>query len=67
VSLYFTKDHEWIKVEGETATVGISDFAQAQLGDVVFVECLSPALTSRRARRPPSLSRSRRHPTFMHR
>jgi glycine cleavage system H protein len=38
MNLYFTKDHEWISVEGETATVGISDFAQAQLGDVVFVE-----------------------------
>lgn len=38
MSLYFTEDHEWISVEGETATVGISDFAQAQLGDVVFVE-----------------------------
>ena len=38
MSLYFTKEHEWINVEGETATVGITDFAQAQLGDVVFVE-----------------------------
>lgn len=34
----FTKDHEWIKLEGDTATVGISDYAQKQLGDVVFVE-----------------------------
>jgi glycine cleavage system H protein len=34
----FTKDHEWVKVEGETAVVGISDFAQKHLGDVVFVE-----------------------------
>ena len=38
MSLKFTKDHEWIKVEGDTATVGISDYAQKQLGDVVFVE-----------------------------
>ena len=38
MSLYFTQEHEWIKVEGDTATVGITDFAQAQLGDVVFVE-----------------------------
>jgi glycine cleavage system H protein len=38
VSLYFTQEHEWISVEGDTATVGITDFAQAQLGDVVFVE-----------------------------
>ncbi len=38
MSLYFTQEHEWIGVEGDTATVGITDFAQAQLGDVVFVE-----------------------------
>ena len=38
MSLYFTKEHEWIRLEGEVATVGITDFAQAQLGDVVFVE-----------------------------
>ena len=36
--LRFTKDHEWILVEGDTATVGISEYAQEQLGDVVFVE-----------------------------
>lgn len=35
---YFTKDHEWIDVDGTTATVGITDYAQGQLGDVVFVE-----------------------------
>jgi glycine cleavage system H protein len=34
----FTKDHEWIKLDGEVATVGITDYAQKQLGDVVFVE-----------------------------
>lgn len=34
----FTKDHEWIDVAGKVATVGITDYAQAQLGDVVFVE-----------------------------
>lgn len=38
MSLYFTKEHEWISVEGDTATVGITDFAQGQLGDIVFVE-----------------------------
>ena len=38
MSMKFTKDHEWIKVEGDTAIVGISDYAQKQLGDVVFVE-----------------------------
>lgn len=36
--LKYTKDHEWIKVEGEFAYIGVSDFAQGELGDVVFVE-----------------------------
>jgi glycine cleavage system H protein len=35
---YFTEEHEWIDVEGDTATVGITDHAQVQLGDIVFVE-----------------------------
>ena len=34
----YTSDHEWLRIEGDTATIGITDFAQAQLGDVVFVE-----------------------------
>ncbi len=38
MSRYFTEDHEWIDVEGDTATVGITDYAQGQLGDIVFVE-----------------------------
>jgi glycine cleavage system H protein len=38
MSRYFTKEHEWIDVAGDTATVGITDYAQGQLGDVVFVE-----------------------------
>jgi glycine cleavage system H protein len=36
--VYFSKDHEWISVDGTTATVGITDYAQAQLGDIVFAE-----------------------------
>ena len=36
--MHYTKDHEWIIVDGDIATVGITDFAQSQLGDVVFVE-----------------------------
>ncbi len=35
---FYTKDHEWIAIEGDVATVGITDYAQSQLGDVVFVE-----------------------------
>ena len=38
VDLKYTKDHEWIKIEGDTATVGITDFAQGELGDIVYVE-----------------------------
>jgi glycine cleavage system H protein len=39
---YFTADHEWIDVDGTTATVGITDYAQSQLGDIVFVETPAP-------------------------
>ncbi len=38
MTLYFTKDHEWLSVDGGTATVGVTDYAQSALGDVVFVE-----------------------------
>ncbi len=37
-NLKYTKDHEWIKVEGSSAVIGVTDFAQGQLGDVVFIE-----------------------------
>lgn len=36
--LKFTKDHEWIRIEGDVATIGITDFAQSELGDIVYVE-----------------------------
>lgn len=36
--LKYTKDHEWVKIEGDTVTVGITDFAQGELGDIVYVE-----------------------------
>ena len=38
MAVYYTEEHEWISVEGDVATVGITDFAQGQLGDIVFVE-----------------------------
>jgi glycine cleavage system H protein len=38
MTVKYTKDHEWVRVEGATAVVGISDYAQTQLGDVVYVE-----------------------------
>jgi glycine cleavage system H protein len=37
-NLYYTKDHEWVKIEGNQAIVGITDYAQSQLGDIVFVD-----------------------------
>ena len=40
--LYYSKDHEWLRVEGETGTVGITDHAQNSLGDVVYVELPKP-------------------------
>ncbi len=42
---YYTRDHEWIDVDGDAATVGITDYAQGQLGDVVFVELPEPGRT----------------------
>tara|TARA_B100000963_G_scaffold246093_1_gene215458 strand:+ start:1330 stop:1725 length:396 start_codon:yes stop_codon:yes gene_type:complete len=36
--LKYTKDHEWVRVEGDIATIGVTDFAQGELGDIVFVE-----------------------------
>jgi glycine cleavage system H protein len=39
--LKYTKDHEWIKVEGDIATIGITDFAQGELGDIVYVDISS--------------------------
>jgi glycine cleavage system H protein len=37
-NLKYTKDHEWVSVEGDVATIGITDFAQGELGDIVYVE-----------------------------
>lgn len=37
-NLHYTKDHEWIKIDGDIATVGVTDFAQHELGDIVYVE-----------------------------
>lgn len=43
--LQYTKDHEWVKIEGKTATVGITDFAQGELGDIVYVDISSVGQT----------------------
>lgn len=42
MTTYYTKDHEWIAVDGETGTVGIKDYAQSQLGDITYVELPEP-------------------------
>jgi glycine cleavage system H protein len=41
----YSKDHEWVRLEGDVATIGISDYAQEQLGDVVYVELPAPGKT----------------------
>lgn len=40
--LLYTKSHEWLRIEGDTATIGITDFAQSELGDIVYVDLPSP-------------------------
>ena len=51
--LRYTKDHEWVRVDGDTATIGVTDFAANQLGDVVFVDLPAgrarPSSSSRRS------------------
>jgi glycine cleavage system H protein len=42
VDLFYTKDHDWIAIEGGVATIGITDYAQAQLGDILFVQLPPP-------------------------
>jgi glycine cleavage system H protein len=42
--LKYTKEHEWVKIKGDTALIGITDFAQSELGDIVYVEMLLPGL-----------------------
>ena len=44
-NLKYSKEHEWVRVEGNNAVVGISDYAQSQLGDIVFVELPEPGAT----------------------
>lgn len=50
MDLYFTKDHEWISVAGGVATVGITDYAQAQIGDIVYVDVPRPGTALAKSR-----------------
>ena len=63
--LKFTKDHEWLRIEGDIATVGITQYAQEQLGDLVFVELPAPGSGLEPGRPRPSSNRSRPHRRFM--
>jgi glycine cleavage system H protein len=45
--LKYTKSHEWVRVEGDTATIGITDYAQSELGDIVFVDLPTPGRSLR--------------------
>ena len=49
MTVLYTSDHEWLRIEGDTATIGITDFAQSQLGDVVFVELPKVGRTLKKA------------------
>jgi glycine cleavage system H protein len=47
---FYTKEHEWVKIEGQTATVGITDYAQSSLGDIVYVELPAPGAALERGK-----------------
>jgi glycine cleavage system H protein len=44
-NLHYTKDHEWVRIEGDTAYVGITDFAQSELGDIVYIDIATKGQT----------------------
>ncbi|MEP7221032.1 MAG: glycine cleavage system protein GcvH [Novosphingobium sp.] len=52
MSRYFTQDHEWIEVEGDTGTVGITDYAQGQLGDITYVDLPEAGATVKKGDAP---------------
>ena len=49
MTTFFTADHEWLRIEGDIATIGVTDYAQSQLGDVVFVELPKVGRTLKKA------------------
>ena len=65
--LKFTSDHEWILIDNDTATVGITQFAQEKLGDLVFVELPKPGAVLEPGLRPPLSNPSRPPRTSMRR
>ena len=61
--LRFTADHEWLRIDGDVAVVGITEHAQEQLGDLVFVELPASGKNFEKARRPRWWNRARLPPT----
>ena len=59
----YTADHEWLRIEGDVATIGVTDYAQSQLGDVVFVELPKVGRSLKKAEPPPWSNPSRPPPT----
>src|SRR3984885_6703839 len=63
----YTSDHEWLRIEGDVATIGVTDYAQSQLGDVVFVELPKVGRSLKKAEAAAWSNRSRQPPTFTRR
>ena len=63
--LKFTEYHEWLRIEGDIATVGITDYAQEQLGDLVFVELPAPGAAPEKGAAAAVVESVRPPPTFM--
>jgi glycine cleavage system H lipoate-binding protein len=63
----YAETHEWVKMEGDLAVIGISDYAQGALGDVVFVELPKVGATFKAGHRSASWNRSKRRATSTHR
>ncbi len=65
--LKYTKDHEWVRIDGDTATFGVTDHAQEALGDIVFVDLPDVGRSITRERASPWSNRSRPFPMSTHR
>ncbi len=63
----YTPDHEWLQIDGDVATIGITDYAQTQLGDVVFVELPKVGRAFKKAEAAAVVEASRRRPMSTHR
>ena len=66
-NLLYSKEHEWVKIDGDTATIGITDYAQNSLGDIVYVELPKVGDQFEAVRHSASSNPSKRRPTCMRR